>query len=320
MSAVASAVDAAMEFAIVPSFTRAGYAVRRRLDDWTPLEDYDATGRTIVVTGATSGLGYQTAAALLAAGAHVVIVARNEEKAERVATELDPDRAHTSIVIADMGELADVRAASAELRALDRVDALIHNAGALSEERAETSAGIEVTVASQVVGPFLMTSLLLDELERSEGRVITVSSGGMYAAPLSVTNLEMPDGDYNGTDQYARAKRAQVTLNEMWHEREGRRGVAFQAAHPGWADTPGVEAALPTFRRVVGRALRTPAEGADTIAWLALDDGEPLAEGGRFWHDRRERSIHRLPTTRRSDTPARRAELWHAVEALATRG
>ena len=182
--------------------------------------------------------------------------------------------------------------------------------------RRETSAGSEATVASQIVGPFLMTSLLLDALEATSGRVITVSSGGMYAAPLSIDGLEMGEADYNGTDQYARAKRAQVTLNEMWAEREGRRGVTFHAVHPGWADTPGVEESLPTFRKIVGRALRTPAEGADTIVWLCVDD-TALDESGRFWHDRRVRSIHRLPTTRRSDTPERRDELWRHVAQLA---
>ena len=86
-----------------------------------------------------------------------------------------------------------------------------------------------------------------------------------------------------------------MTLNELWAGRVPDRAVVFHAMHPGWADTPGVEASLPTFRRVVGPLLRTPAEGADTMVWLAADDGEPLATSGRFWLDRRVRSIHRLP-------------------------
>lgn len=80
--------------------------------------------------------------------------------------------------------------------------------------------------------------------------------------------------------------------------------------HPGWADTPGVEESLPTFRKIVGPLLRTPEQGVDTLVWLAADIGEPSSSSGSFWLDRRRRSLHRLPTTRRSDTPERRAELW----------
>ena len=80
--------------------------------------------------------------------------------------------------------------------------------------------------------------------------------------------------------------------------------------HPGWADTPGVRESLPTFRKVVGPLLRTPLQGADTLVWLAADDGVQLASSGGFWLDRAVRSIHKLPNTRRSDTPERRAELW----------
>ena len=111
----------------------------------------------------------------------------------------------------------------------------------------------------------------------------------------------------------ALAKRAQVTLNEMWAQRVDRGDVVFQSMHPGWADTPGVEESLPTFRKVVGPLLRDPAGGADTMVWLAADDGEPLATTGGFWLDRRVRPIHRLRSTRHSDTPLRRQELWDWV-------
>ncbi len=192
---------------------------------------------------------------------------------------------------------------------------LIHNAGALSPRRTVAPDGTEATVASQVVGPFLLTCLLLDRLrESAPARVITMSSGGMYTAPVTVEHLQMNEASYNGSKQYALAKRAQVTLAEMWAQRVGPiGGVVFHSMHPGWADTPGVRASLPTFRRVLGPLLRDPAAGADTMVWLAADDGEPLASTGGFWLDRQVRPIHRLRTTRRSDTPERRAELWRWV-------
>ena len=98
----------------------------------------------------------------------------------------------------------------------------------------------------------------------------------MYSADLTVSGLQMTDADYRGTEQYARAKRAQVVLNEMWAERFGTLGIHFHAMHPGWASTPGVDASLPTFSKVMGPLLRSPEQGADTLVWLAADD-DPAA-------------------------------------------
>jgi NAD(P)-dependent dehydrogenase (short-subunit alcohol dehydrogenase family) len=198
-----------------------------------------------------------------------------------------------------------------EIRQLtSSVDVMIHNAGALSPTRRTNSTGVEATVAAQVLGPFLLTALLLAELEEaSPGRVVTVSSGGMYAASLDVTRLQMTPDDYRGSTQYARAKRAQVTLNELWAARVSPTNVVFHAMHPGWADTPGVEAALPRFRSAVGPLLRSAEQGADTAIWLACDERVQRTSGG-FWLDRRQRGIHRLPRTRRADTAERRAQLW----------
>ena len=310
---LADAVDTIIEAPIVSSFTRIGYDVRSRLDHWTPLSSYDLHGRTVLITGATSGLGLATAETLGRCGAAVILLGRDAAKTERVRKQLvsitGSDDFRT--VVADMGDLAGVRRAAHEIMDThDRLDTVIHNAGALSPTRKANTDGIETTVASQVLGPFLLTGLLLGTLRAcAPARVITMSSGGMYATGLTVDNLEMGD-DYKGADQYARAKRAQVTLNEMWADRLAGQGVVFHAVHPGWADTPGVEASLPTFHRIVGPLLRTAAQGADTLTWLVADAGPPLQTTGKFWLDRRPRPIHKLPTTRRTDTPQRRAQLW----------
>lgn len=317
MPELSDIIDTAIEIPVVSSFTKIGHAVRSRVDGWTDLGDYDLTGRTYVVTGSTSGLGRFAAERLATLGAHVVVNGRSGESAQRVADEIAEATGSADISIApcDMGELEQVRAMADDLTSrFERIDGLLQNAGALSAERRENSAGIEATVASQVVGPFLLTSLLIDQLRAAvPGRVITMSSGGMYTAGLAVGQLQMSPESYGGSEQYARAKRAQVTLNEMWAERIDPAEAVFQSMHPGWADTPGVEAALPTFRKVVGPLLRTSAEGADTMVWLAADDGEPVASSGHFWLDRRTRSIHKIPSTRRSDTPQRRANLWNWV-------
>ncbi len=316
-------IDAALEGLIVPSFTRVGLGTRRHLFGWRSLDSYDLSDRVIAITGATSGLGRAAAAQIASDGATVIVLGRNRDKTERVAAEIRTETGNqgVSAIIAEMGDLDSVRRAADEiLAAHDRLDVLIHNAGALTQRRAEASDGTEATIASQVVGPFLLTSLLLDRLhESAPARVITMSSGGMYSAGLTVDHLQMSARDYNGSKQYALAKRAQVTLNEMWAQRVDTSKVVFHAMHPGWADTPGVEESLPTFRKIVGPLLRDAAGGADTMVWLAADDGEPLASSGGFWLDRRGRPIHRLPGTRRSDTAARRSELWDWVSARAGR-
>ena len=317
----ADVFDAALEWPIAPSFTRLGYDVRSRTEGWRRLDEYDQTGQVVVITGATSGIGLAASRQMAANGATVVLVGRDAAKTDRVREELadatGSDRLET--VVADLSELDAVEAAAAAIsKRHDRVDVLVHNAGALDDERHDSSTGIERTIAAQVVGPFLLTARLLDRLGGDAGdsgaepsRVLTMSSGGMYSASLDVDHLEMDAAHYKGTEQYARAKRAQVTLNELWAERLADRNVVCHAVHPGWADTPGVERSLPRFRTIVGPLLRSPEQGADTLVWLAADPDEPLATTGRFWLDRRPRPIHRLPATRRSDTPEERARLWN---------
>lgn len=312
-------VDKLLEGPVVTSFTSVGYGVRSRVDGWNPLDGYDLTGRTVLVTGGTSGLGLAACRIFARLGATVVLLGRDPDKTERVRAELDAESdASIESVIADMGELDQVRAAAAELVASHpTLDVVVHNAGALTDDRRTNAEGIEATVASQVVGPFLMTSLLLPALRAaSPGRVITMASGGMYAAGLAIDRLAMSEDEYRGSEQYARAKRAQVTLNEMWAERIDPTQVVFHALHPGWADTPGVETSLPRFHKVLGPVLRSPEQGVDTLVWLAADD-EPTTTSGDFWLDRRRRSIHKVPTTKRTDTPERRTRLWDHVSDLA---
>ena len=306
-------LDALLEAPVVPSFTLIGYEARSRLFDWKPLDSYDLTDRTIVLTGGSSGLGYAAAEEFATLGATIVIVARDPEKTEQAVEQLKSDHGNYRISgeLADLSDLDQVRAASERIRdSHPRIDALIHNAGALLPERREAPDGTELTTQVMVAAPFLMTSLMLDQLRAATpGRVITMSSGGMYTSGLTVSKLQMDEKSYNGAQQYARAKRAQVVLNEMWAAKLPRSEVVFHAMHPGWADTPGVDAGIPGFGKVMGPLLRTPEQGADTMVWLAADDSIEETTGA-FWHDRAVRSTHKIKSTARTDTPARREALW----------
>jgi dehydrogenase/reductase SDR family member 12 len=201
--------------------------------------------------------------------------------------------------VCDLSELESVRQFAGRFRdQASRLDVLVNNAGVMTEARDVSADGIELTLATNVVGPFLLTNLLIPLIEESApARIINVSSGGMYTQKLRVDDLQSERGQFDGPKVYARTKRAEVILTELWAEQLAGTGVVVHSMHPGWADTPGVRSSLPRFYTVTRPLLRTPAQGADTIVWLGAA-AEPGRSSGRFWHDRRPRPTHRLRCTR----------------------
>jgi NAD(P)-dependent dehydrogenase (short-subunit alcohol dehydrogenase family) len=309
----ADAVDELLEATVVGSFSSVGPAVRSRLAGWRPPPSLD--GRVVLITGATSGLGLATAIGVARLGATVRFVARSRERAQQAVATIGAAApgADVAFQIADLGELDQVREVAADFTAVhDRLDVLVHNAGALSKEYTVTGAGTELTVASQLVAPFLLSGLLLPELGAAvPSRVIQVSSGGMYTQRFDLDRLEMGPTDYDGTVAYARVKRAQLVLMHEWVRRFGGSGIVFHAMHPGWADTPGIRSGLPGFARVMGPLLRSADEGADTAVWLASAP-EAVATTGGFWLDRRLRWENKVPWTRLDEAQFVKAgsDLW----------
>ncbi len=311
-SPAARLVDAVLEASVVGSFTRIGYLTRRRLFAWIPLEELRLEGRVAVVTGATSGLGRMAAELLARQGASVCIVGRDAQRTEQARTELaEVTDAHVESDLADLSLLAETAAFAERFSSShDRLDVLVHNAGALTHEFTRTSEGNEVTFATQVLSPFLLTSALRPLLEAAAAaRVIFVASGGMYTVPLDVAALEPTPSEYDGVKAYARCKRAQVALAGEWTRHLAGTGITMNTMHPGWADTPGLRKGLPGFSRALAPLLRSPLQGADTIAWLAAAPEVAAASGG-FYLDRRARALHRLRRTRRPDEAQEAARLW----------
>ncbi len=293
-------LDRALDKSIVFSFDQSGFERHRASFD-DPELDVDLSNRRVLVTGANSGLGFATTRALAARGAQVHMLCRDRERGEAARAKIDGD---VKLDLIDVSDLTDVRRFAGQLGP-DRVDVLIHNAGVLPSERTVTADGLELTWATNVVGPFLLTHLLTDRLGASDdARVVHVSSGGMYPVRLSTSDTRWERRAFDGVRAYAETKRAQVVLAEQWDARLDR--VSFYAMHPGWADTPGVQSSIPGFHRVMKHRLRSWDEGADTIVWLAATPEAPPS--GRFYFDREEAPTHLMKRTR--ETPAQRDALW----------
>lgn len=287
----------------IAGFTNLGYHLHaRHFDD----ADRDLDGQVVVVTGGTGGLGLAAAKGMSRMGAHIVIVARSEEKLERAGKEMSGDH---SLYMADLSLMAEVSRVADEIAQRgDRLDVLVNNVGVLFPERRETSEGLEATLATNLAGHFLLTHRLIPKLiEDSPGRIINVTSGGMYAEKIRPRDLQYEHGEYKGATAYARTKRGQVILTEMWAERLASTGVTVHAMHPGWARTAGVKQSLPTFNRLIQPLLRTPSQGADTTVWLA--SAQPSSIGsGDLWFDRRRVPTHLVDRTRESADD--RDDLW----------
>lgn len=316
--AAGRAADAVMEATVLPSFSRVGYLARHRLCGWDEPAAGSMTGRVVAITGATGGLGAAIAAALARVGATVWLLGRDRNRTDSLADQIRAEvpGADLVVAVADLARLSDVHAVAATLLAgSERLDALVHNAGAMTSDYKTTADALETTAQVQVVAPFLLTALLLPRLRATAGsRVVTISSGGMYTQRLDVDELTPDPASFNGVAAYARTKRAQVVLTQEWARRTSGSGVSFHVTHPGWVDTPGLRASLPRFARLMGPLLRSPQEGADTVVWLA-SSAAGAHGSGQFWHDRRPRSTVRLPRTTTPDGEAER--LWEWTEANA---
>lgn len=289
-------IDKALEVSVVGSFTAIGAAARSRLFAWQPLTPIP--GKTVVITGASSGLGRQLAVELAGMGAKLVLVARNQQRLAEVAAAARAVQPHPQPIVTyqcDLSSLAQTRDLAQRINCEQhQVDVLIHNAGAVTQNYTVTAEGFEVTYASQVLAVQLLTEELLDALRAAPApRVIVVTSGGMYTENLQPQQMQLSEKNYDALSAYAKAKRAQVALVSTWASSEKLAGIWCGVMHPGWADTPGVADSLPGFYRLTQRVLRSPTQGADTAAWLATFPGD--LPSGKLWLDRVQRSTQRLP-------------------------
>lgn len=306
----ARGLSAILDPTIALSYDRTGYRLHSQQFDPADL-DVDLTGRQVLVTGANGGIGRATAAALARLGATVWMLCRSPQRGEAARQALTAETGgDLRLAVVDLSDQSSIRS-FVEGFSLPVVDVLVHNAGVLPLEWRQTADGLESTLATNLVGPYLLTRLLQERLQASDdGRLIFVSSGGMYTQKLRVDQLDAPLEGFDGVVAYARTKRAMVVLSEVLAAELP--GVGVHCMHPGWAATPGVATSIPRFHRVTSAILRTPEQGADTIVWLAAAEAV-RGQTGAFWFDRKPRRTHYTPLTRES--ARERARLVAALDA-----
>ena len=288
------------------SFTQSGYYNHLKsytspvqtaavITDESQSDGVDLTGKTVVVTGANSGIGKEIATYAAAKHANVYMICRNAERAETAKRDIvsSTNNNNVQILLGDVSEPSHIQRIVREFGE-DKLDVLVCNAGALFKERRVNSEGKEVTLMSHLVcGSYQLTKLLMPKLKQSnEGKVIYVSSGGMYNSRFpsweEAASIGEYETKYDGQFAYTYAKRGQVLLAERFAKLYT--DVTFVSCHPGWTMTSGVEAAYGDDAKYL-KPLRTTWEGSEGICWLMSAPAKNL-KSGEFYLDREVQRKH----------------------------
>jgi NAD(P)-dependent dehydrogenase (short-subunit alcohol dehydrogenase family) len=295
---------------------------------WTEADIPDLSGRTAIVTGANAGLGLRIARVLAERGAHVVLACRNPEKANAAAAAVGTS---ASVVRLDLASQSSVRSAAAEIGdRFPRIDLLINNAGVMEVPYARTTDGFELTLATNHLGPFALTGLLLDRLAPG-ARIVTTSSIGHLEGVIDFDDLQAARG-YDRERAYAQSKLANLLFTYELDRRlraAGTDAIAV-ACHPGvvhtdlFANRTRLQNFLlfsPATRPVTFWAVQSVRMGALPALRAATD---PSARGGEYFGPRRRGLGRRFFTgypavvesSDRSHQRADQARLWEVSQQL----
>jgi NAD(P)-dependent dehydrogenase (short-subunit alcohol dehydrogenase family) len=230
------------------------------------------TGRTIVITGASDGIGAAAARRLRRSGENVVVVGRSERKAAAVAAELD-----AAYFVADFSDLSQVRGLADKIRSeYPRIDVLANNAGGMFTQVHDTADGHEITFQVNYLAPFVLTTQLMDVLVDSRATVVNTTSNSQKLLPrVSIDALETTDRHRPST-AYALTKLAIVLFTRELHRRYHASGLSTATFHPGYVDSNFGEASgsrILVFMKyhvpIISRFTATVDQGADQLVWLA---------------------------------------------------
>ncbi len=281
----------------------------------------DMQGKTVVVTGGNSGIGFETASALAGMGARVVVTARNADKgraalaaiAQRVGGE-----AQVQLVVFDLADLSSVRRGAAEvLEQAPRLDVLVNNAGLVLSERSETVDGFEATFATNHLGPFLLTNLLLERIMASSpARIVNVASTAHSAARKGIPFDDLQsEKKYATMRVYGQSKLANILFTQELARRLKGTGVTANSLHPGTVRTgygaDGDARGLLAFGiKISSPFFLSPAKGARTSVYLASDPAVAGMSGEYF-----VKCKPKQPKRQARDPEAAR-RLWQVSEDL----
>ncbi|MFQ6397044.1 SDR family NAD(P)-dependent oxidoreductase [Nocardia sp. KC 131] len=248
------------------------------------VQEKDLAGKTVVVTGASSGIGAEAAAKLVARGATVAVVGRSPERTAEVAS-----RVGAQAFLADFARFDEVRKLAAELLdRYERIDVLANNAGGAWAKRTATDDGNELTFQVNHLSPFLLTGLLLDRLAQSKARVINTSSMTYRMAKLNLDTVNATTGSFNQMGAYAASKLANILFTRELARRTEGTGLVTAAFHPGAVATHVYDNAPLGLGALIRSPLSRPffirpEKGADPLVHLAtLSDGESI--NGKYFH------------------------------------
>jgi NAD(P)-dependent dehydrogenase (short-subunit alcohol dehydrogenase family) len=250
--------------------------------------------KTCLVTGANSGIGKYTAQALVRRGAYVVMLCRNEEKAERARQQImeETGQSGVEILLADLAHQYDIRKAAERFcDRFDALDILINNAGIIPSGRNETPEGIERTLAINHLGPFLLTNLLMEPLQNAPAaRVVNVASEvhRLGAAIFDIDNLQLKTG-YSPVKAYGLSKLCNIMFTHELAKRTADTAITANALHPGVVSTQLAEEASVWMKLAyfMGKPfMRSPKSGAQTSIFLATSE-EASGTSGKYFKNKK---------------------------------
>ena len=257
------------------------------------------------MTGATGGIGGATVLKALEHGATVIAAARNQNKMDDLRQRAGENADRLLEEMVDLSLVSDTHTFAKRLAArTEKIDVLVNNVGILNTDHGETAEGFETTYGVNLLNHHQLTEAMFAHGKFNAGaRVIEVSSGGMYNAPLNTVMLDQKAEHFNGKATYSSHKRAQMVLTDHYRQKHSEKGLKFYAMHPGWVDTDTVKTGLPVFRALLWPILRTGTQGADTINWIGATAPEEVED--KIWFDRKPRSAHAFKVSRKPKvTPA----------------
>jgi retinol dehydrogenase 12 len=252
------------------------------------LKTHDAL-KTILITGATNGIGLAAAKSLAALGHFIIVHGRSEAKCTQALQEIKHHTPHAQVefIAADFADLAQVRAAAQQINSLPRLDTLINNAGAMFFQRQSSAQGHELTLAVNHLAPFLLTHLLVDKIAASGvGRIINVASNAHRRnGPLNFDDL-MHKQSYKPFGVYCHSKLANMLFTLELAKRTQHKGIKVCCLHPGVVRSGFAHNSSIWMRGLLTLAgvvlMISPEQGAKTLEYLACEQSDAIRSGGYY--------------------------------------